>query len=130
MNFDERRLLLDRTFDKTLQTVLDAFLYAGFTITPSEAGDLQAPPHPGPAMRYALLEATLPELSAPLGVATARPLLSCRVSVYELNGSCSLVTAENRLVRYPLLASLATRIGDRTAAALRRIARGEIGAAA
>ena len=131
MNFDERRLLLDRPFDRTVETVLGAFLRAGFIITPTEAGDLHSSAHPGRAMRYALLDVTLPELSAPMGVATVgRPLLSCCVSVFELNESCTFVTAEHRLVKYPLLASFARRNCDRMDDALQRIARGEAPAAA
>jgi hypothetical protein len=77
-------------------------------------------PHPGCSMRYAFLDATLPV--RPGVTAGAAPPPSCRVSVFELNGSCTLVTAENRLARY-LLASLAGRNSDGIGDALRLILR-------
>jgi hypothetical protein len=36
----ERRLILDRSFDRAIDTVLDAFLHAGFAIRTTGAGDL------------------------------------------------------------------------------------------
>jgi hypothetical protein len=130
MDLDERRLLLACTFDRTVETVLDGFLHEGFTIAPIEAGDLHDCSHPGHSMRFALLDATLPELSGQTGPAAGgTPLPSCRVSVFELDGSCTLVTAENRLIRYPLLASLASRAADRIGDALRLIVRDELATA-
>ncbi len=130
MTLDERRLLLDRTFDRAVDSVLDGFLHEGFTITPVDAGDLHTRSHPGRPMRYALLDASLPGLALPPGVAKgATPLSACRVSVFELNGSCTLVTAENRLIRYPLLASLAGCNDERIGDALRLIVRDELASA-
>jgi hypothetical protein len=120
MDLDERRLLLDRTYDRALETVLDGFLHEGFRLTPIDTGDLHERSHEGSAMRYALLDATLPETMLP----------SCRVAVFELNGSCTLVTAENRLVRYPLLTTLSDRNDDRIGDALQLIVRDEPSTAA
>jgi hypothetical protein len=115
---DERRLILDRSFERAMETVLDSFLREGFTLKPLDAGDLRQPQ--GCSLRYALLEAELPELNF-RGVpsASGERLLACRLSLYELTDACTLVTAENPLVRYPLLSSLAPRVGDRIGHALR-----------
>lgn len=126
MDLDERRLLLDRAFDNALESVLDGFLHEGFTLTTVDAGDLHGRSHPGHAMRYALLDAALPDLSPSTGVVTAAASLpSCRVSVFELNGSCTLVTAQNRFARYPLLARLSGANSDRISDALQLIVRDE-----
>jgi hypothetical protein len=134
MNIDERRLILGRGFERAMETVLDAFLHEGFTVTPIDAGDLHHRSHhrtdPGCSLRYALLEATLPELKAPSSVAEAAPPPACRVSVFELNGACTLVTAENSLVRYPMLEPLARGAADRMASALRLIIRRDVSTAA
>ena len=137
MNIDERRLILGRGFERAMETVLDAFLHEGFTVTPIDAGDLHHRSHhrtdPGCSLRYALLEATLPELKAPavVGVMAGKsPPPACRVSVFELNGACTLVTAENALVRYPLLEPLARGATDRMADALRLIVRRDVPTAA
>jgi hypothetical protein len=134
MHIDERRLILARGFERTMETVLDAFLHEGFTVTPIDAGDLRhrshGCPHEGCSLRYALLEATVPELKAPSSVAGAASLPACRLSVFELNGACTLVTAENTLVRYPLLESLARGAADRMGNALRLIMRRDVSTAA
>ena len=133
MNNDERRLIVGRGFERAMETVLDAFLHEGFTVTPIDAGDLHHRLHhrtdPGCSLRYALLEATLPELNAS-SVAVTTPLPACRVSVFELNGACTLVIAESALVRYPLLESLARGAADRIAGALRLIIRSGVSTAA
>jgi hypothetical protein len=121
MNPDEPLLVLDRPFDRIVRSVLDGFLHEGFTVTPVDPGDLlQARRHPGCSMRCALL--TPPCLFGRGVTAGAAAPPSCRVSVFELNGSCTLVTAENRLARY-LLASLAGRNSDGIGDALRLILR-------
>lgn len=126
MNIDERRLIIGSGFERAMETVLDAFLHEGFTVTPIDAGDLHHRSHhrtdPGCSLRYALLEATLPELTPPLP--------ACRVSVFEVQGACTLVTAENVLVRYPLPESLARNAADRLAGALRLIVRHDVSTAA
>jgi len=116
----DRRLVVDQGFDRTVETVLQAFLNAGFSVTPIEGGDLHQKGGPSGRLRYALLEATLPEL---LFVRSScwpesQPILGCRISIYEVTGSCSFVTTSNPLARYPLLASLVPRLSERTRSAL------------
>ena len=41
------------------------------------------------------------------------PLLGCRVSVFELTGSCTLVTIESPVVNYPALSGLVPRVTER-----------------
>jgi hypothetical protein len=121
MNTDERRLVLDESFERSVARVLDAFLRAGFKVEARDAGDLHQRVIPGDPLRYALLEASLPELTfrPPGSCSTAPGLLGCRVTLFELTGSCTLVTAENPLGRYPLLASLVPRMTERVGAALK-----------
>lgn len=116
----DRRLVLDQGFDRTVETVLQAFLNAGFSITPIEGGDLHQKSGPCGRLRYALLEATLPELSFVRSSCWREfpPILGCRISVYEVTGNCTFVTTSNPLARYPLLASLVPRLSDRTRSAL------------
>ena len=120
----DRRVVVDQGFDRTVETVLDAFLSAGFSVTPIEGGDLHRQRESGGRLRYALLEATLPELCF-IRAACRRefpPILGCRISVYEVTGSCTFVTTSNPLTRYPLLASLVPRLSERTRAALGLVA--------
>jgi hypothetical protein len=124
MMTSDRRLVVDQDFDRTVETVLDAFLNAGFSVAPIDGGDLHQKGESGGRLRYALLEATLPELSF-VRAACRRDLpliLGCRISVYEVTGSCTFVTASNPLTRYPLLASLVPRLSERTRAALGLVA--------
>ena len=60
MTTGRRRLVLDRTFDQAIDTVLSAFLGEGFAIKLIEGGDL--PERVSGRLRYARLVATLPEL--------------------------------------------------------------------
>jgi hypothetical protein len=95
---DERRLILDRGFERAMETVLDAFLCEGFTINPMDAGDLHRPSTPGKPLRYALLEATLQD---PAGCAQqSSSCVRCRLLLFELTGSCTLVTADTNLAPY------------------------------
>lgn len=119
MGSDDRRLILGRGFEPAMETVLAAFLREGFTVKPLDAGDLHQRDHPGSSLRFATLEASLPELCFRGFPADTPTLLACRVSLFELTGSCTLVTAENPLTRYPLLASMVPRIADRVGRALR-----------
>ncbi len=120
----DRRLVVDQGFDRTVETVLQAFLNAGFSVTPIEGGDLHQKSGPSGRLRYALLEATLPELSFVRSSCWREfpPILGCRISVYEVTGSCSFVTTSNPLARYPLLASLVPRLSERTRSALGLVA--------
>jgi len=124
MNTDERRLILDRGFERALETVLDAFLSEGFAINPVGAGDLHRPNSPGHERRYAMLDASLPELEfRPADEAAAPAVLGCRVSIFQLTGSCTLVTVENPIVRYPVLAALVPRVAERVERVLRALVR-------
>lgn len=119
----DRRLVLDRGFDGAVEAVLDAFLAEGFTVEPADGGDLHQRCSTAP-LRYALLVATLPELSfAPgPGLGGLPAILSCRISLFELTATCTLVTVSNPMARYPLLASLVPRLTDRLVGAMRLVA--------
>jgi hypothetical protein len=125
MNSNNRRLIVSHSFDCTVETVIDAFLREGFTIRPVGAGDLRHHSIPGDALRYAVLEATLPELSFASGRwrADLTPMLCCRIELYELVGKCTMVTAESPVADYPQLALLVPRLTDRLAKAVCAITR-------
>jgi hypothetical protein len=110
-------------FDRAVETVLDAFLTEGFTVEPVDGGDLHQRCATAP-LRYAMLVATLPELSfAPgPGLGGLPAILSCRISLFELTDTCTLVTVSNPVARYPLLASLVPRLTDRLGSAFRLVA--------
>jgi hypothetical protein len=124
MSSEDLRLVLDHGFDRAIETVLDAFLAEGFAVEPVDGGDLHRRCTVADRLRYTLLEATLPEL----GVVPCRcmgglpAILGCRVALFELTRSCTLVTASSPLTRYPLLASLVPRLSDRVSRALRQVA--------
>ena len=120
MSTKDRRLILDQGFDHAVETVLSAFLAEGFTIEPVDGGDLHQRCASADRLRYALLKATLPELSfVPCGCGGGLPaILGCRISLFELTGSCTLVTASNPLARYPMLASLVPRLSERLGGAM------------
>lgn len=120
----DRRVVVDQGFDRAIETVLHAFLNAGFAITPIEGGDLRQKGRSGGCLRYILLEARLPELSFVASACRreAAPILGCRISVYEVTGRCTFVTTSNPLARYPFLASLVPRLSERTRSALGLVA--------
>ena len=122
MTTGRRRLVLDRTFDQAIDTVLSAFLGEGFAIKLIEGGDL--PERVSGRLRYARLVATLPELRfVPTRPSEGVPaLLGCQISIFELAGSCTMVTASSHLGRYPLLAALVPRLDDRMHGALTQVA--------
>ena len=125
MSREERRLVLDHGFDRAIETVLHAFLTEGFAVEPVDGGDLHRRCSAGDPLRYTLLEATLPELGfVPCRCMGGLPaILGCHVALFELTGTCTLVTASSPLARYPLLASLVPRLSDRAGHALRQVAR-------
>jgi hypothetical protein len=129
MTTKDRRLILNHSFDCTVETVIDAFLREGFTIREVGAGDLRQHSAPGYALRYAVLEATLPELAFAAGRLRAdlAPVLGCQVAVYELVGKCTMVTAASPLADYPQLASLVPRLTVRVASVLCAITRTSAG---
>jgi hypothetical protein len=114
MTFDEQRLILDRSFDASLDAVLAALVREGFAVNPLDAGDLHRPRCPGRERRYASLDAVLPEFAFHTGRAgEATGGFGCRVSVFELTMSCTLVTVETPMARYPVLSALLPRVADR-----------------
>jgi hypothetical protein len=119
MTLEERRLILDRGFDRALDVVLDAFLREGFKVNPTGAGNLHRPGGPGHARRYAMFDAGLPELNFCAEKPGPPVLLGCRVTMFELTGSCTLVTVEEPVAHYPMLAALVPRINQRIAHAMR-----------
>jgi hypothetical protein len=122
----EERLILDCSFERAVEAVLDACLAEGFTIAPVCAGNLHRQSSSGRPLRYALLDATLPELSFnAVGTTTftTPTMFSCRVSLYELVGSCTLVTVERPVVRYPVIASLVPRAAERASHVMGRLMR-------
>ena len=123
LSTSDRRLVMDQGFDRAVETVLDAFLTEGFTVEPVDGGDLHQRCATAP-LRYALLVATLPELSCAPGpcLGGLPAILSCRISVFELTTTCTLVTVTNPMARYPMLASLVPRLTDRLAGALGLVA--------
>jgi hypothetical protein len=122
MSTKDRRLVLDQGFDRTVETVLDAFLAEGFTIEPIDGGDLHNRCGSVDRLRYALLEATLPELRfVPSGCGPLPAILACRITLFELTGTCTLVTASSPLQRYPTLASLMPRLSERLGGALHTV---------
>ena len=60
MATNDRRLIVDQSFDCTVETVIDAFLREGFTVTPVGGGDLRQHSDVGDALQYAVLKATFP----------------------------------------------------------------------
>lgn len=119
----DRRLVLDQGFDRAVESVLNAFLAEGFTIEPVDGGDLRNRCASVDRLRYALLEATLPELSfVPSGCGRGLPaILACRITLFELTSTCTLVTASSPLQRYPTLASLMPRLSERLGGALHTV---------
>ena len=121
MRTDERRILLDKSFEQAIESVLEAFLREGFDVNPVDGGDLHRHTAPGDPLRYAQLEALLPGFGFRLG--DTRPsrssFLACRLSLFEVTGSCTLVVAENRLEQYPALQALFPRVTDQIGHALR-----------
>jgi hypothetical protein len=124
MSSEDRRLVLDRGFDRAVEIVLNAFLSEGFAVEPVDGGDLHQRCAAVDRLRYTQLEVTLPELGfVPCRRMGGLPvLLGCRLALFELTGTCTLVTASSPLARYPLLASLVPRLSDRVGSALRQAA--------
>ena len=117
MTGEERRIILDRGFDRTVDVVLDAFLQEGFRLNPVGAGDLRRPASPR-TQRYAMLDAILPEL--PFEPPTA---LGCRVSIFELTAGCTLVTIARPAVGHPVPAAFVPRVAERVGHVVRMLLR-------
>ena len=129
MTTNDRRLIVDHGFDCTIETVIDAFLREGLTVTPVGGGDLRQHSAVGDALRYAVLEATLPELAFTVGRrrADVAPVLSCQIAVYELVGKCTMVTATSPVADRQELALVVPRLTDRVGSALCTITRARAG---
>ena len=125
MHANDRRLIVDHSFDCTVETVIDAFLREGLTVTPMGGGDLRQQSGVGVPLRYAVLEATLPEPAFDMGGrrADATPVLKSQIAVYELVGRCTMVTATSPVADQQELASLVPRLTDRVGSALCTIIR-------
>jgi hypothetical protein len=115
----EARLVLDDGFERAVARVVDAFVCEGFTVKALDRGNLQRAAFHSGLLRYALLDAVLPDLSS--DTRGSGPISStqcgCRLSLVELTGSCTLVTAERPLAPHPLLAPL-PRVAERVVNAL------------
>ena len=120
MSTKERRIVVDESFERAVTDVVEAFAREGFSIEALDGGDLRQRTTPGERLRYALLEASLPELRFRAGgCTTPSALLACRVSLFELPGSCTMVSVEQPLSPYPLLAALVPRLAERVGDALK-----------
>ena len=122
MSSEDRRLVMDQGFDRAIETVLNAFLTEGFAVEPVDGGDLHRRCAAADRLRYTLLEATLPELGFGRRMGGLPAILGCRIAMFELTGTCTLVTASSPVARYPLLASLVPQLSDRVGNALRQVA--------
>ena len=129
MATNDRRLIVDHGFDWTVETVIDAFLREGLTVTPVGGGDLRQQSAVGGALRYTVLKATLPELAHAVGRwrADVTPVLSCQIAVYELVGKCTMVTATSPVADRQEHALLVPRLADRVGNALCTITRARAG---
>lgn len=124
MTFAGRRLILDRGFDRAMEAVLGAFLQEGFSITPVSAGDLRRGGNAEHSRRYVLIDADPSELHFDSTTSFVPPsLFRCRVSIFELGGSCTLVTVESPLGCYPALARLVPSLSDRIRQVMRSLRR-------
>ena len=122
----DRRLVLDLGFDRAVEIVLSAFLSEGFAVEPVDGGDLHQRCAAVDRLRYTELEATLPELGfVPCRRMGGLPvLLGCRIALFELTATCTLVTASSPLARYPRLAALVPRLSDSVGSALQAAGQG------
>jgi hypothetical protein len=111
MKIEECRLMIDRGFEETIDIVSERFHRAGFRVTQTEEGDRQNWARPGEPRHYAVLNASLPELSFPGDAQSA--VLGCRLSIFALTPTCTLLAAETPLTRYPALAVLIPRVERR-----------------
>ena len=127
MTTNDRRLIVDHGFDCTVETVIDAFLREGLTVTPVGGGDLRQHSAVGDALRYAVLEATLPELTVGRRRDDLASVLSCQVAVYELVGKCTMVTATSPFADRQELELIVPRLTDRVGNALCTIRRSRAG---
>jgi hypothetical protein len=124
MSNHERRMVLDEGFERAVALVVEAFLREGFTVEALDAGDLHRLAAPGDQLRFAWLGASLldREICPSAPAAPVPRCVGCRLCVYELTGSCTLVTAEHQGSSDPVLALHEPLLTERTASALRILA--------
>jgi hypothetical protein len=124
MATNERRLVLDRSFDETVDKVLDAFIREGFSVRSLDGGDLRGRSRAGAPRRYALLDMVLPDLTCFCSPVHAddSALVGCRLALFELTGCCTLLTAENPMMRYAVFSGLVPKVNERIAHALHLVA--------
>jgi hypothetical protein len=122
MTNQQRRIVLDRPFAEAAQLLLEAFAGQGFKLQSVDGGDLHEHTRPGVPLRYARLQALLPELTF-VGARRQSHVLGCELSLFELAGCCTLVTIEGPLLHYPLLAALLPRMHARINAAMAALRR-------
>jgi hypothetical protein len=124
MSTTARRLVLDACFERAVTDVIGAFLSEGFRIDAVEGGDLHRRATPGHALRFARLDAGLPGSGARAPVSRATSVgPACRLLVYELTGSCTLLTVEHTGERHPSGPALASMVAARMSNALRMLVR-------
>jgi hypothetical protein len=99
----EERLVLDDSFERAVARVVDACVREELTIRALNRGTLHRPSIHGGSLRYALLEASLPELPFDTSGMSGPP--GCRLCLVELTRSRTLVTAEGPLEPHPLMVS-------------------------
>jgi hypothetical protein len=122
MRLEEWRVVLDRDFDHTVDSVIGVFGSGGFAVESVESGDLPNDARPGEPHRYTLLYATLPEFSFRTDDGgRSASMFGCRLSVYQLTASRTLLTVDIRLMPYPALALLVPRVTKRMREALARL---------
>jgi hypothetical protein len=124
MKSSERRLVLDRSFDDAVDRVLDAFIREGFSVRSLDGGDLRRGRRSSSALRrYAQLDVVLPELASSCAALHVDDdaIVGCRIAIFELTDSSTLLTVENPTRRYAVLSNLAPEIDDRMARALRLV---------
>ncbi len=125
MKSSERRLVLDRSFDEVVDQMLDAFIREGFSVRSLDGGDLgRGSSLSRASRRYAQLDVILPDLAASCAALHVddHAIVGCRLALFELADSCTLLTAENPTGRYAALSGLASRVDDRMERALRLVA--------
>ena len=116
----EERLVLDEVFERAIARIVQALVREGFTIRALNRGCLRRASIHAALLRYALLEASLPNQAFDIRDPSAHA--GCRVCLAELTGSRTLVTVERPVAPHPLLAS-PLYVAGRVAKALRLVLR-------
>ena len=126
MESTARRLVLDRAFSEVLNNVLETFIREGFSVRSLDGGNLRRGPRSSSASRrYVQLDVTLPELDSSCAALHVddSALVGCRLTLFELAHSCTLLTAENPTRRFAVLSTLAPAVEEHMGRALDFVAR-------